>query len=54
MKNQNNVLRGKEGFEEYYKKLYSNRWDDLLKTFPLNNNPVVIFVCSWFKIVSPL
>ena len=40
MKNQNNVLRGKEGFEEYYKKLYSNRWDDLLKTFPLNNNPV--------------
>ncbi|MCR4742545.1 MAG: RsmB/NOP family class I SAM-dependent RNA methyltransferase [Treponema sp.] len=40
MKNKNTPLRGKEGFEEYYKNLYSDRWNNLLETFPLKNNPV--------------
>lgn len=44
MKQKNKVLRGKEGFEAYYKNLYGNRWDSLVASFSKENDPVEYIV----------
>lgn len=40
MKQKNNVLRGAEGFEEYYSSLFGQRWQDLKESFFKENQAV--------------
>lgn len=43
-KEKNKVLRGEEGFNEYYSNLYGERWQDLKKAFFEENQAVEYFI----------
>lgn len=40
MKQKNKVLRGKEGFDQYYKNIFGDRWEKLVETFDKENDSV--------------
>ena len=44
MKNKNQKIKGKDGFDSFYKEIYKERWDNLKECLLTESNPVEFFV----------